>query len=459
MLFGGATPAPFLLLAPALVVAIALVSGGARWCLGALAILGVLGLPKLSVAMGPIDLRATDAGYILVALGVLVEQRRRGSEPATDMGQFQLALFLGAMGVSLVPAIVTGIAGIGLIVSWLRLIATFTLLWLIPMGIREESERHFVLKAAAWALFVSLGWAVFEASSRGAFDDRLSGINGPNTTGLLAVIMLILVLHAEVFERRAVRNVALVVALAALIMSRSIGSIAATGLVFGIYGLGHGFDSDPRAAALRRPARALLLGLGVITLVGVLRPGNLPGDDGFDDSTTAHRLVLAQAGLSLMAENPVTGVGWQRSSLAEVIGEPELNEALRRRYPKFRDNFFPDENPSGVHNTFVQVLAEGGIVGGTTFVFLIVAVVRRQRRLIGRLGRRSPHDQVHAHAAVMILLAILVWWNDNALYGAQPESIMAAFALGILASCRLRPEPDADPAPHGSTSALEPLSS
>jgi hypothetical protein len=35
------------------------------------------------------------------------------------------------------------------------------------------------------------------------------------------------------------------------------------------------------------------------------------------------------------------------------------------------------------------------------------------------------------------LVGVLVWWNDNAFYGAQPETIIAAILLGALAAVPL----------------------
>ena len=37
-------------------------------------------------------------------------------------------------------------------------------------------------------------------------------------------------------------------------------------------------------------------------------------------------------------------------------------------------------------------------------------------------------------AASVLLVATMVWLNDNPLFGSQPESIMAALFLGILAA-------------------------
>ena len=41
---------------------------------------------------------------------------------------------------------------------------------------------------------------------------------------------------------------------------------------------------------------------------------------------------------------------------------------------------------------------------------------------------------VSTRAAIILLVATLVWLNDNPLFGSQPESVMAAMFLGILAA-------------------------
>lgn len=35
--------------------------------------------------------------------------------------------------------------------------------------------------------------------------------------------------------------------------------------------------------------------------------------------------------------------------------------------------------------------------------------------------------------ATLVLIVVLIWWNDNPLYGGQPETVLAALALGTLA--------------------------
>jgi O-antigen ligase len=460
LFFVGGSPLPFLLAAPVVVAAGLLILKGPEWCIAALVGMAVLGLYRYSVPLGYADLRVTDAGYLLVLLGVLVAQRRRPAPPASDVGQSHLVLLLVVFGLSLVPVLVGGEGNSTTpVISWLRFVATVSLVWLVPMGIRTLEQRRFVLSAVVVLISLELARALFVAALQGGLGGRLSGANGPNATGLLAALLIVVVLHGRLPERLALRLPALALGVTGLLLTRSIGSIAALSIVLALYGMHVGPSLNERAQRLTRPARLLLLSVGLIALVGVLRPGNLPGDDGFSYSTTAHRLVVGVAGLELFAENPVLGVGWQRSSHPEVIGDPELNERLRERFPDFRQDFFPDRTPTTVHNAYVQVLAESGLVGGAMFVLAALAVARRSSRLVRRLGRDQPEDQLLARCSLLMVLTVMLWWNDNALFGAQPESMSVALALGLMASCRAGPhaQPEDAPAPAAATDP-EPVS-
>ena len=51
-----------------------------------------------------------------------------------------------------------------------------------------------------------------------------------------------------------------------------------------------------------------------------------------------------------------------------------------------------------------------------------------------RYARADPSLFVSTRAVVILLVATMVWLNDNPLFGSQPETVMAALFLGILAA-------------------------
>ena len=161
---------------------------------------------------------------------------------------------------------------------------------------------------------------------------------------------------------------------------------------------------------------------------------NLPGSEEFRSSSSAHRLLMADAGLLMFAHDPITGVGWQRSP--DEVRSAWLNDELRRRWEgEIAETLFPRTLDHGatVHNTYVQILAEAGVVGFVTFLAAVIAIGIGLFRLL-RDARADPSLFVSTRAAMILLVATMVWLNDNPLFGSQPESVMAAMFLGILAA-------------------------
>ena len=165
----------------------------------------------------------------------------------------------------------------------------------------------------------------------------------------------------------------LVIGLAGLVLSQSLGATVAVAATLGIFGLRSVARGQQRRAGFLTPARILLLALAAVGVASMIKPANLPDSSEFAHSTTTHRAVLAVAGLELFLEHPVTGVGWQQAPA--VIGSEAIDEELRKRFSdEVNPEFFPAANPTSVHNTYVQMLAEAGIVGFTFFVVAFVAV-------------------------------------------------------------------------------------
>jgi O-antigen ligase len=178
---------------------------------------------------------------------------------------------------------------------------------------------------------------------------------------------------------------------------------------------------------------ALTIALGLAYgLASMIRPENLPHSDAFKSSSAWHRTVVGAAGLELAARNPIIGVGWRRSSSPDVIGDPEVTAPLRARFAGTKPEFFPDVEPASVHNTYIQVAAELGLIGLALLGLVLVSLARDIRRLLGRLARDTLAWRQLWYLAWATVL-ILIWLNDNPLYGGQPETIALAAFVGCIA--------------------------
>lgn len=402
-----------------------------RWSVVAIVSVSLLGFYRNSVEVGPIDLRLLDLPFAVLALWAVVSRSRGRPAPHRSVGQQQLGVLLLVLGASLVPVLLRSTDSfVSGTVSWARFAQTMALVWLVPYAIRTTRDRDLLVDAISLVGTLSVGHALLEFVRHYGFNPayRLDGVLGPNATGLVAGLLIVFAL-LDTRQRRLARRVMGTVGVAGLILSQSVGAIVAVGLTLGIYGL-RAVRRDSRREALIRPARALLLVGLVLALVSVVKPVNLPTSRYFERSSTAHRTILGLAGLEIFVRNPVLGVGWQRSSLPEVIGDPTISNELRERFTDANEVFFPDVTASSVHNAYIQILAEAGLPGLLALGFLMVTVVRRLRRIAANPGP----DAARVRALMVAFVVVVLWWNDNALFGAQPETVLAAMLLGMVAS-------------------------
>lgn len=432
--------AVWLVSGPAFVLFVLIVTRGPTWCLAGLLAANILGLSQSSLHAGPINLRVIDLFYVPLVLWVVEIRAHRGHRLGRGVGQRQLAVWLTAIAVSLVPVFIQSSVSVsGPLIGWLRLVQTATLVWLVPYALREASEVERFLGFVAFTLTAEIGRDVIGALLAHELPKRLGGANGPNTTGLLATLLILIALHGPVPRRRLLRAGMIVVGAAGLVMSRSLGSTAALVGVLVIFGFQRARAGRLRpGSTLLLPARVLFLVIGGVLLASMIKPGGLPSSRGYNSSSTTQRTILATAGFRLFVSHPLTGVGWQRSP--DVIGAPQLNADLKRTFGNnVNPALFPDSAPVDLHNAYVQVVAESGILGfGLLLLFAVAAIGGVGATL--RAARADPRVYVAARCALVLLMAILIWWNDNSLYGAQPESVLAASLLGVIAaSCVAAP--------------------
>ena len=160
--------------------------------------------------------------------------------------------------------------------------------------------------------------------------------------------------------------------------------------------------------------------------------------------------------------HPTFGVGFSRSSLPTVLADPSVTSDLHRWFPDAPADLFPTlsnclvdhqlTSAGGISsscdvgspsNAYLQVAAEEGLIGLVTLVVVALVIRRRVRSL--RAHTTDPAILATLRWATLTLIVILIWWNDNPLYGAHPETLLAALALGTLAvpwsSLRNDPQP------------------
>jgi O-antigen ligase len=215
------------------------------------------------------------------------------------------------------------------------------------------------------------------------------------------------------------------------VLAKSVGAFVATGLALAV-GASFAGRRTPLDRAARLVVALAIAGLLVFGVVQFLRPSATPTDPGFRESSTSQRIILGAAGLEVFERNPVIGAGWQRSSSPTVIGDPEIASELRSRFPAAKQGFFPDVNPASVHNTYVGVLADLGLIGFALFAAAIVSIGLGAQRVFERV--RGSELRPFARSSALGLVVILLWLNDNPIFGGQVETIVLAILAGALAA-------------------------
>jgi O-antigen ligase len=443
--------APFVIAAgPAVLLVWALARwGGPRWCLAVLVITTVFGWSAASTSAGRVNLRVTDIPYLALLGWVLVIRARSGVR-RVNIGQRMLAVFVAVLCISLLPIVASSPHSfLDAFVSWARLAETLSVVWLIPYSVERPSDRRFLIGVVVTACSVELGKAILHEAIGGGLSGRLSdgslgGGTGPDSLGLFAAILAVTVLHTSVPRRRWLRWALVALALVSLGLTRSAGGIAAAGLVLGLAPISMPSNRRPWGV-LVLPARVLLMLLVLFATLIWLKPFDVPGSATFGTGSANVRLIYGVDGIEQFIHHPILGVGFQQSSQSSNFDNPNIVADLHRFFPDaMSSTIIPDShactspnpqtncNITTVHDAYVQIAAESGLVGIIAFVLMVLVMGRRIHGL-----RRRDLDPEHARLlrwAVLLLVVIMIWWNDNPLYGGHAETVLAALALGILAT-------------------------
>jgi O-antigen ligase len=424
-------------------VGLVVIVSGPVACLAAVAALTVVQVSPRVSAGGGVDLVPADAFYCalvcwwVIRRGVLVANDSGRARPSPVRG-WPVLLFLCYAGLTLlyVAAVDPGELSVSF-VSWLRLIETASLGWLAAAFLRTRRDVIVVLGAIALAGAIAIAVALAGAaeSDAGLLDVRGGGVVNPNTLGLVSGLLVLMGTFGALGPSWFHRIPLALWGAVGVVQSRSVGSIVATSVAL-VLGLAFMVAPSRRVVVSNalRVALAVIAGLTLAYgLAAAIRPENLPNSPGFRDSSAGQRIVLAVAGFELVERNPLIGVGWRRSEAPEVIGDEALNAELRELFPTTKNAYFPDVSPASVHNAYVQVAADLGLIGFGLFVWMLVSLGRGTNAVLRRVPSAAP-ERAPLWFMAWALVLVAVWWNDNPLYGGQPETVIPAVLVGAIAA-------------------------
>ena len=409
--------------------------------------------PELAIDVGStsVDVRLSDFAVLAVVVAAFVAAARlgtRGLGAARILWLPGLALLLWLAFQAVRPASVDDALFEDHLVSYLKLVEYALLAVTVPLLVRRVRDLTIVLGsfvlwsavAAAVALVQFFGVDIFDAWNAGW---RQPAFLGHHDLAALSAISAAFAVAGILCERRRLPaapllTTALVAGVLGLMLA---GSLAAAG-GFALGALVLSIAARRRFDPSRRRFFAILaLVLVVAGGVTAIRADSLEqfvrflgvrGDEPPQGvETYSQRTVLAYIGLRIWEDNPIAGVGWQRSARADVF-EPYLEDA-HERFPDVVELAFPaPEHEWGVQNLYIQMLADAGIVG----LILLLAVGGGGLVLAWRTVTHAPSPWATGAGLVVLgaLLTLAGEWASLGIVAGIPLQAATCLLLGLAAA-------------------------
>jgi len=419
--------------------------------------------PEYGVELGSttMDVRLSDIALLAVVAAAIVAATEHGLDrlrPGTGLWIAGSAFLAWMAFATLRPASTGDALFDEHLVSFLKLGEYALLAVAVPLVVRRAADVTILLGglvlwcavATGVAILQFLGLDVFAVSSAGW---RYPSFLGRHDLAALAVLGVSLACAGLLVGRRQMPCHSLfVVALASgaggLILAGSVAAAAgfAVGAVALALGARRRFEPN-RRQLLALAAVVVVVGGGVgavrsaalddlLQFVGIRQSDSVAGVE-----TYSQRTVLAYIGLRIWQDNPIVGVGWQRSARPEVF-EPYVPDA-RERFPDVVDLAFPAEGREwGVQNLYIQMLADSGIIG----LLLLLAVGAAGLVLAWRTATYAPSPWA-AGAGLAVLCALLTLageWASLGIVAGIPLQAATCLLLGLAAAGAATIEEDAD---------------
>jgi O-antigen ligase len=409
--------------------------------------------PELAVELGStsVDVRLSDFAVLVVVVAAFVLAVRLGTRrlgPARILWIPGLALLLWLAFQAFRPASVDDALFEDHVVSYLKLVEYALLTVAVPLLVRRIQDLTIVLGtlvvwaavASAVALVQFFGLDVFDAWNAGW---RQPSFLGHHDLAALSAIGAAFAVAGILCERRRLPaapllTTALVTGALGLMLAGSLaaaGGFALGALVLSIAARRR-FDPSPRrflaALALVAVVAGGVTAIRADSLEEFVRFLGVRGDEPPQGvETYSQRTVLAYIGLRIWEDNPVLGVGWQRSARVDVF-EPYLEDA-HERFPDVVALAFPAPGREwGVQNLYIQMLADAGVVG----LLLLLAVGGGGLVLAWRTVAHAPGPWATGAGLVVLggLLTLAGEWASLGIVAGIPLQAATCLLLGLAAA-------------------------
>jgi O-antigen ligase len=323
--------------------------------------------------------------------------------------------------------------------SAFRLAQGLLLVFIIYTALREPRHVRWVLGAYVGGAVVTAVFALGSAATGGL--TRLSGENAnPNELAALFLPGVVLSVFAALGERRPLlrwaASGAATILLVALLLTGSRGGLLglSVALLAGIILAGAG------RVRFGLVAVTLVMGSAVLVYYAALAPAEQAdrvaaiGDDGGSGRTDLWRVATEVA-----SDRPLTGVG------AGNFREAEARYAARE-IDIARIDLVLDESKV-VHNTYLSILSELGVVGLGLFLFLVLAALASTVRALTLIVRTSEQLELLVRGFLVGLLGLFASYVFASAEYRKPLWLLLGVALAlpaILARHRSQAVGDAD---------------
>jgi O-antigen ligase len=324
--------------------------------------------------------------------------------------------------------------------SYIRLIVTAAFAFWLHLALRERRDialfHRAIILLSASAVVIG-GWEAGVVIIGRAVDSsggRFGGLMGVNTLGLVSGLLVVYGLLRRNAPSHPMSWIApLALGLLGLFLARSASSTLATAGTVSVYIATMRAQRGQETHLLRWLVLGISMTLVATVAIWFLRTEDVSGFLSGSSGPFAQRLMIADAGLRIFRDHPVVGVGWQASATEAVVGSPMLNAALMQSFENLPSEYFFLEKPTSLHNMYIQLLAELGLIGFALFLRGGIRVGQAVRAILHTIPVESL-DKMWARFDALGLVFLLIWWNTNPLYGGQTESLLAFTFLGALAA-------------------------